>query len=166
MAGVVLIVDADAAGAEPLGVGLSFGAAVCYALYTTGSRTLLADLDPRALMLGVLLGTTAGMFGYGLLTDGLALPAGPDQWGVVLGLTVVGTLAPLLLFSEGVSRLEAGRVGVISTAEPVVTVALGALLLGEPVTPAVVGGGVLVLGGVLLVHREGGIRRTADLLRA
>jgi len=166
MADVVLIVDADAAGAEPLGVGLALGAAVCYALYTTGSRTLLGDLDPRALMLGVLLRTTAGMLGYGLLNDGLALPAGPDQWGVVLGFTLVGRLAPLLLFSEGVSRLEASRVGVISTAEPVVTVALGALLLGEPVTPAVVGGGVLVLGGVLLVQREGGIRRTADLLRA
>jgi drug/metabolite transporter (DMT)-like permease len=166
MADVVLIVDADAAGAEPLGVGLALGAAVCYALYTTGSRTLLGDPDPRALMLGVLLGTTAGMLGYGLLNDGLALPAGPDQWGVVLGFTLVGRLAPLLLFSEGVSRLEASRVGVISTAEPVVTVALGALLLGEPVTPAVVGGGVLVLGGVLLVQREGGIRRTADLLRA
>lgn len=164
--GVVLIVDADAAGADPIGVGLALGAAVCYALYTTGSRTLVADLDPRALMLGVLIGTTAGMVGYALLTAGLALPTGPDQWGVVLGLTLVGTLAPLWLFYEGVSRLEASRVGVVSTVEPVVTVALGALLLGEPVTPTVVGGGVLVLGGVLLVQRQGGLRRTVEFLRA
>ncbi|MDZ7701545.1 MAG: DMT family transporter [Halobacteriales archaeon] len=166
LAGVVLIVDADAAGADPLGVALALGAAACYALYTTGSRTLVSDLDPRALMLGVLLGTTAGMVGFALLTTGLALPDGRTQWGVVLGLTLVGTLVPLLLFYEGVSRLEASRVGVISTVEPVVTVALGALLLGEAVTPAVVAGGALVLGGVLLVQRGGDLRRTVDYLRA
>ncbi|NIS29461.1 MAG: EamA family transporter, partial [Actinobacteria bacterium] len=98
-------------------------------------------LDPRTLLFGVLLGTTVGMLGFGLVDGRLAVPAGADEWGVVLGLTLVGTLVPLFLFYEGVARLEASRVGVVSTAEPVVTVALGAALLGEPVTPTVVAGG-------------------------
>jgi drug/metabolite transporter (DMT)-like permease len=38
--------------------------------------------------------------------------------------------------------------------EPVVTVFLGAALLDEAVTPFVVAGGALVLGGVLLVQRD------------
>lgn len=158
LAGVALIVDANAAGADPVGVGLAVGAAGCYALYTAGSRKLVADIRPRSLMLGVLIGTTVSMFGYGLLSGRLGLPTGADEWGLVLGLTAIGTVAPLLLFYEGVARLEASRVGVISTAEPLVTVTLGAVLLGEPVTPTLVAGGLLVLGGVLLVQR----RRTAD----
>ena len=166
LAGVVLIVDADTAGAEPVGVALALGAAACYALYTVGTRTLVADLDPRTLLFGVLLGTTIGMVAFGLVDAGLALPVGADEWGVVLGLTLAGTLAPLFLFYEGVARLEASRVGVVSTAEPLVTVSLGSALLGEPVTPAVVAGGALVLGGVVLVQQEGGLRDAVARIRA
>lgn len=160
-AGVALVVGTDTAGADPLGVALALGAALCYAVYTTASRTLVSTLQPRALMVGVLVGTTGSMVVYAVLADRLALPTGLGEWGVVLGLTLFGTLVPLLLFYEGVSRLEAGRVGVVSTVEPVVTVGLGALLLGEPVTPFVVAGGALVLGGVLLVRHgsdESGVR--------
>lgn len=64
-------------------------------------------------------------------------------------------MVPHLLFYEGVSRLAASRVGVVSTVEPVVTVTLGALLLAEPVTPAVIGGGGLVLAEVVLVQTDG-----------
>jgi drug/metabolite transporter (DMT)-like permease len=49
-----------------------------------------------------------------------------------------------------------GLVGLVSTVEPVVTVALGAVFLGEPITVFVIAGGVLVLGGVLFIHAERG----------
>jgi len=63
--------------------------------------------------------------------------------------------SPIVLFVVGLERVEASRASVIGTAEPAVTVLLGATLLGEPVTPALVVGGGLVLGAVLLVQREG-----------
>jgi len=151
-AGVALVVGADAAGARPLGVGFALGAAACYAVYTSGSRSLVSTMPPRALMLGILVGTTLSMLVYGVLAGGLALPADRVGWGVVLGLTAVGTVLPLLLFYEGVARLEASRVGVVSTAEPLVTVVLGVLLLGEPVTLAAVAGGALILAGVVVVQ--------------
>ncbi|MEF8784255.1 MAG: DMT family transporter [Haloarculaceae archaeon] len=154
MAGVGLVVGTDTAGADPLGVALALGAAACYAVYTTGSRGVSATLAPRALMLGVLVGTTVSMAVYGVIDGGLALPAGGAEWGVVLGMVVVSTVLPLLLFCEGVSRLEASRVGVVSTVEPVVTVTLGAVLLGEQVTVFVVAGGVLILGAVILAQQN------------
>lgn len=66
--------------------------------------------------------------------------------------TLLGTVVPLALFYGGVTRLEASRVGVASAAKPAVTVALGAVVLGERVTRhrRV---GALVPGGVLLVQR-------------
>jgi drug/metabolite transporter (DMT)-like permease len=127
----------DTAGADPLGVALALGAAACYAVYTTGSRGVSATLAPRALMLGVLVGTTVSMAVYGVIDGGLALPAGGAEWGVVLGMVVVSTVLPLLLFCEGVSRLEASRVGVVSTVEPVVTVTLGATDIGVHVVHGV-----------------------------
>ncbi len=154
MAGVGLVVGTDTAGAGPFGVALALGAAACYAVYTTGSRRVSATLAPRALMFGVLVGTTASMAVYGVVDGGLALPAGSDEWGVVLGMVVVSTVLPLVLFYEGVSRLEASRVGVVSTVEPVVTVTLGALILGEQVTVFVFAGGALVLGAVVLAQEN------------
>lgn len=153
-AGVVLVVGADTAGATPLGVVLALGAAACYAIYTAGSRLVIPTITPRGVMLGVLVGTTGSMAVYSLFAGGLSMPTGGEEWSVILGLVIVSTVVPHLLFYEGVSRLEASRVGVVSTVEPVVTVALGALLLGEPVTPFGIAGGVLVLGGVLLVQRR------------
>jgi drug/metabolite transporter (DMT)-like permease len=152
-AGVGIVVGTNAGGADPIGVGLALGAACCYAVYTTASRGLSATVGPRGLMLGVLVGTTASMAVYGALDGGLALPADGTEWAVVAGMVVASTVAPLLLFYEGVSRIEASRVGVVSTVEPVVTVALGALLLDERVTPAVVVGGGLVLGAVVFARR-------------
>lgn len=154
LVGVVLAAGADVAVGEPTGVVLAVGAALCYAVYTTGSRAVVDDVAPEGLLVGVLIGTTLSMAAWGATTGGLALPVGRVEWAITLGLVLVGTVAPLLLFYEGVARLEASRVSVVSTAEPVVTVSLGALLLGEAVTPAVVASGVLVLGGALLVQHD------------
>lgn len=150
--GVALVVGMDTAGADPLGVALALGAAICYAVYTAGSRSVLGSVTPRGLMVGVLLGTTACMVVYGVLDGGISIPDGRTEWGLVAGLAVLSTVVPQLLFYEGVARLEASRAGVVSTVEPVVTVILGAALLDEPVTVFVVLGGVLVLGGVVLVQ--------------
>jgi drug/metabolite transporter (DMT)-like permease len=106
-------------------------------------------------MIGILAGTTVSMLVYGVLDGGLALPTGRDEWWIVLGLALVSTVIPHLLFYEGVSRLQASRVGVVSTAEPVVTVVLGVILLGETITFSVLAGGLLVLCGVLVVQSGG-----------
>jgi drug/metabolite transporter (DMT)-like permease len=152
--GVALVVGTGTLAVDLTGIGLALGAALFYALYTTGSRALSSSLSPRALMIGILVGATASMVVYGVVDGGLAVPTGRDEVGVILGIAIVATVVPHLLFYEGVARLEASRVGLVSTVEPVVTVALGALLLGEPVTLFVIAGGVLVVTGVLLVQSE------------
>jgi drug/metabolite transporter (DMT)-like permease len=85
---------------------------------------------------------------------GATLPAGPTQWGVVVGIGVVGTGVPLVLLYEGLQFLEANRASILGTAEPVTTVALGVLLLGEPLTAVTAAGGGLVLAGVLLSQAQ------------
>lgn len=152
--GVALAVGIEVDGAAIVGVALALGAAGCYAIYTAGSRSVVASLSPRPLMIGALVGTTVCFFAFGIGTGGLTVPANNTQWGIVVGLAIVGTVLPLIMFYEGVERLEASRVGIVSTAEPVVTVILGALVLDESVTPAVAVGGALVLAGVVLVQQS------------
>jgi drug/metabolite transporter (DMT)-like permease len=62
----------------------------------------------------------------------------------------------MLAFFAGLARLGAARTSMLSTLEPVVTVTLASLLLGESLSAMQWVGGASVLGGVLWLVRAGG----------
>lgn len=153
LAGLGLVLGADATGATPIGVLLVVAAAVGYAGYIVGGRALSTTASASVLTAHVLAVATA-LLGLRWVLRGATLPTGPTQWGVVVGIGVLGTGVPLVLLYEGLGALQANRASVLGTAEPVTTVALGVLLLGEPLTPETAVGGALVLAGVLLSQVE------------
>lgn len=167
VAGVGLVVGGGGPVA-PAGVVLVGIASACYAIYAMGTRAAMAELHPLVHAAYVLCGTTATVLGYGIATDALAMPATAAGWGLIAGITLVGTVVPLLLFGAGLARIEASRASIVSTSEPLTTVGLGIVLLGEPFTLAVGAGAILILSGVVLtapgVERalRGRLRRTAD----
>ncbi len=154
LAGVALIVGGDVAGIDLVGVALVLVAALGYAGYITGSRAALSSTDADVLAGTALVGTTLLYLLFGLASGRLVVPRGTDQWLVVFGIAVLGTAVPLFLYVLGLDRVEASVASVLGTSEPVVTVILGVVLLGEVLTPVVVAGGVLVLAGVVLVQSE------------
>jgi drug/metabolite transporter (DMT)-like permease len=101
-----------------------------------------------------MLATTVSTLVGALLLGRLAVPAGADQWGIVLGIAAIGTALPIFLYVSGLDRIPASHASVLSTAEPVVTVSLGVVTLGESITPVLVMGGLLVLVGVVLVQLD------------
>ncbi len=154
LVGVTLIVGGDVAGIDLVGVALVLVAALGFAGYVTGSRAALSSTDAGAFTATALAGTALSYLLFGLASGRLAVPRGTDQWLVVLGIAVVGTAVPLFLYVNGLDRVEASAASVLGTSEPVVTVALGVVLLGEALPPVVVAGGALVLAGVVLVQAE------------
>jgi drug/metabolite transporter (DMT)-like permease len=154
LAGVFLIVGGDGSGIDLFGVGLVLLAAFGYACYITGSRAALASIEATVFAGTALIGTALSFLGFGLVSGRLVVPAGSDQWLLIFGIAVVGTALPLLLYAGGLDRVEASRASIISTSEPVVTVLLGIVLLGELLTPVVVAGGTLVLAGVVLIQTD------------
>lgn len=154
LAGVFLIVGGDGSGIDLFGVGLVLLAAFGYACYITGSRAALASIEATVFAGTALIGTALSFLGFGLVSGRLVVPAGSDQWLLIFGIAVVGTALPLLLYAGGLDRVEASRASIISTSEPVVTVLLGIVLLGELLTPVVVAGGALVLAGVVLIQTD------------
>lgn len=152
--GVALIAGADPAGADPRGVAVVLGAAVVYAGYITVGRATLGSVQPRVLTAHVVPAAAASFLVFGTATGRLAVPTTSVSWAVLVAIAVLATAIPILAFFAGLSRIEAGRASVLSTVEPAVTVALGAVALGEPVTATTLVGGGLVIGGVLVVERR------------
>ncbi|WP_255190703.1 DMT family transporter [Natronobeatus ordinarius] len=153
--GVALITGADPAGADPRGVAVVLGAALAYSLYIVVSQRALTTVDAELLTAFVLPAAAVSFVVFGAGTGSLALPGSLTAWGVTLAIAILATVIPVLAFFAGIAKIGASRASIISTAEPGVTVALGALVLGEPVTAVTIVGGVLVVTGVILIQREG-----------
>ncbi len=124
------------------------GAGIAWAVYTLRGRG--SQLDPTAV--------TAGNF---LRATPLALLASALLWRQAhatapgLALAVVsGALASgagYAVWYTALRGLTATRAAIVQLGVPVLAAAGGALLLGEPVTPTLLGASLAVLGGVALV---------------
>jgi drug/metabolite transporter (DMT)-like permease len=152
--GLVLVLVGAASGAlDPLGTLLALGAAVVYSAYILSSEGVAARVGP--LVLSTLLCTgaattlTLGGFASGDLDPGSVSAAG-FAW--LSGLAVVSTLGAIALFFAGLRRVGPTAASILSTLEPVVTVALAFVVFGESLGPAQLAGGALVLSAVLAVR--------------
>jgi drug/metabolite transporter (DMT)-like permease len=145
---------------EPLGIGLALAAAVIYSLYIVAGARLTEGVDPLATTSVVCL-SAAAVFCCASLVRTLSgapphLPATPQAWAALLAIALVSTVTAMLAFFAGLKRLGAARTSMLSTLEPVVTVLLAAILLGERLTLLQWCGGAAVLAAVLWLVSAGG----------
>jgi len=140
--------------ARPLGVLLGISAAVIYSIYIMTGTRLMREAAPIASS-AVIMSAAALVFGGLALTRGISLPVGLGGWIGVAGVAVVGTVVGITTFLIGLQLIGPTRASVLSTFEPVTTVVLAALLLGEPIGPWTAGGGALILAGALMLTRSG-----------
>jgi len=133
----------------PLQAGLLMGAAgVAWAVYTLRGRT--AGGDPTALTAGNFLRAAPLALGLSLLT---AAWARWDAAGLLLAVAsgALASGAGYAIWYTALRGLSATRAAILQLAVPALAAAGGVLLLGEPLTPQLLGASLAVLGGVLLV---------------
>jgi drug/metabolite transporter (DMT)-like permease len=87
-----------------------------------------------------------------------ALPSGRALLALA-GLAVVCTALAFVLFVALIREIGPGRATVITYVNPAVAVALGVVVLGEPLTPLVGAAFALILFGSVLATRASGPRR-------
>lgn len=82
----------------------------------------------------------------------LRLPQNAGGWAVGVGIALFPTMLAISLFLAGLPRIGAARSALLSTWEPVVTVLLAVVVLGDRLSVVQVVGGVLVLLAVAVVQ--------------
>nr|WP_321974362.1 EamA family transporter [uncultured Tolumonas sp.] len=153
LAGSVLVIG-KAVDGQPLGIFFGLLAAFVYSVYIlTGSR-FPADVTPTA-STTIITSAAAVTYACVVALHGFHPPATAAGWGAILAISVVCTVLAILFFFEGLDRIGPVKASITSTIEPVCTVILAAMLLGETVTPVRILGGALIVGAVLLLAREG-----------
>lgn len=131
---------------------LVFLCAITYSLYIAGSGKLIPRVGATKFTAYAMLAATAGIFThFALVGQGGLLVAGRALWGYGLLLAVFSTVLPSFLISQGLKRIGANNVAIISGIGPVSTIAQAYFLLNERIFVAQVVGTILVVFGVLLL---------------
>ncbi|MBL8966474.1 MAG: DMT family transporter [Spirochaetaceae bacterium] len=145
-------------GDYPLG-GLLLGILVglAYGVYLVAGEGILKEVDSISATAVIML---VAALVYWILAAGAAfragrvpaVPATPAAIGGILGLSVISTVIPITTLFAAMRRIGAADASLVSTLEPVLTVGLSALLLGERLGPARLVGGGLILAAVVALN--------------
>ena len=159
-------------GARPSGVSGTAVAMVLASslLWSVGSFLAARGGLPADPLLTTVAQMVGGAVGLGLagLLLGESLPqgrVGTASWVALVYLVLFGSLAAFTAYSWLLGVAPMSQVATYAYVNPVVAVGLGALVLGERVTPlTAVGGLVTVLGVAVVVSQEGRRKRAAAVL--
>lgn len=133
------------------------GCVVGWGIYSLFSRGLNQSLGPlQTVTWSILLGTamlvvTTVITGR-LTVEGLCVLDSPQVLSL-LYLGVLGSALAYIGYYDGLRRIGATRAGVFIALNPLTAVVCGALLLGEPLTWPMLGGGAVILLGIYLCNK-------------
>lgn len=158
--GVVLLTlrgAADLGAVGLLGVLLSLGGSLTWAIYTGWSRRELRTGDPIAITMVASLVGSAPFVAIGAVSGDLVGFATLSSRTLLLLIYagVVGTAVTYALWMSALRRLSATSVAAFQYVIPLNAVAISTVALGEPVTVALVLGGAAILAGVFLAQSRG-----------
>jgi drug/metabolite transporter (DMT)-like permease len=87
-------------------------------------------------------------FFYGLFSGQLTFSLAPAAWGLAVIIGVLVSICAVTFFQLGVMNAGPPTASMISTVEPITSIAFGAIILSEELTLFKVAGGVLIVSSV------------------
>jgi len=142
---------------DGIGIALALTAAVCQTIFVLvsrdGYRRIPADQATTVIIGGAFVACLAvvALTGTGAA---LAFPlTNPDVWPLLLFTGLFAAALPSLCFLIGIRIIGGMRAGIVMLFEPVVGVALAAVLLNEALQPIQLLGGAAILAAAVILQR-------------
>jgi len=151
--GVGLVVGLDIRAGNWFPIAQVLLVAVCYAVGPAILSRYLADQPGVAVMAFALAATAIAYVPLAVLTWPAAMPSPSALFAVAL-LALICTALAFVLFAQLIAEIGPVRSTVITYVNPAVAAVLGVVALGENLTPAMIGGFALILGGSVLATRR------------
>jgi drug/metabolite transporter (DMT)-like permease len=137
---------------DVVGVTAALLSAFSFAFYNVGGHNVLARYDRWKVLMWVLVGTSAFWICVNPPWKIVAAHYGRQQWEFMLVFSLVSVLGPFSCYFAGLQYLEPTRAIVASCLEPVFSIVIAAVVLGELVRPTQTVGIVLVLIAIVLIQ--------------
>lgn len=138
-----------------MGIILAILSGIFYSFYVVYiDRSGLDRMDYVVLTFYMMLIMSVSMLIFGATMRSLYFNISPLSWSFSAVISLIVTLGAMPLFQLGVRYEGAQEAGILSTLEPVTSVILGSLVLGEFIGPGQLMGGAMILLGVLLAQKK------------
>ncbi|NDV98666.1 DMT family transporter [Salipiger sp. PrR002] len=145
-----------------LGQGAVLLAALSYSLASVWAKLRLAGQPPLVNAFGMLAGSTALLLPLVIWREGLpSLDYPAEVWGALLALSLLATALAFILYFAILARAGAANLMLVTLLIPPFAILLGALFLGERLSPGVYLGLAVIALGLLVTDG----RLTARLRR-
>ena len=153
--GIALVIGIFGSGGfrlDAIGVLAALGAAFSFAFYNIGGYSILARYDRWTVLLYVIFSASLFWIVVNPPWKIIAAHYSGNQWLFLLVFSMVSVLAPFSLYFAGLQHLEPTRAIVVSCLEPVFSIVIAAVTLGEVMKPLQTVGIVLVLVAIVVVQ--------------
>jgi probable blue pigment (indigoidine) exporter len=147
--GLAMIIGANPVGLAAAGLVAAAGGALCRATMLLITRATLKSADARLVTWYTLWSSTLVFVAVSILTWSWHWPHGTAGWIAFLSIGVTTTIGIFALYVSA-QRIGPFRTALFMNLEPLMTSALGALLLGERMTTLQVVGGVTMIAALCL----------------
>ena len=137
---------------DAIGITAAILAAFSFAFYNVGGHQVLARYDRWKVLLWVLVATSTFWIFVNPPWKIVAAHYSRQQWGFMLVFSLVSVLGPFSCYFAGLQHLEPTRAIVTSCLEPVFSIVITALVLGELVKTMQTAGIVPVLVAIVLIQ--------------
>jgi DME family drug/metabolite transporter len=155
VAGIALVIGLFGAGGfrlDTIGVMGALAAAFSFAFYNVGGHSILVRYDRWTVLLFVLFSASLFWIVVNPPWKIVAAHYSGEQWLFLLAFSLISVLAPFSLYFAGLQHLEPTRAIVVSCLEPVFSIVIAAIALGEVMRPLQTVGIVLVLVAIVVVQ--------------
>jgi drug/metabolite transporter (DMT)-like permease len=133
-------------------LALAIASPTIYTVYILVGERVMSSVPAVAASAVIISGAAFAFCLLAALNHELALPRNAGGWAVGVGIALVPTMIAISLFLAGLPRVGAARAALLSTWEPVVTVLLAVVILGDRLSVGQVVGGMLVIVAVVVVQ--------------
>ena len=150
--GLIFTLGVSFANISLIGILFGIGAAITYSVYIVVGNRLLKNTD-TLLISGYICSSAAIVYtATGLATGSLQFSLPHSAWLSIVAIAIFPTIIGIIFFFAGLKKIGPTNAAIISTLEPVITVILSILLLGESITLSQLGGGIMILCGITLLQ--------------
>ena len=156
--GLALMLGVSFDSADPRGILLALVSGACVGWNTFWTARRVPHVDGVVAVFHM--GTVAFLVlvSISLVSGEALLPEGRTGWMGLVAVVALQTLS-LPLFYLALPRIGSLKAGMIANVQPVVSIVLAWLIIGEVMTPAQLSGGALVLAGIWMMQRTDARRR-------
>jgi drug/metabolite transporter (DMT)-like permease len=130
----------------------AIAAPMIYTAYILVGERVMASVPAVAASAVIMSGAAIAFCILAALDAQLELPATVNGWAVGFAIVLLPTMVAISFFMAALPRIGAARAALLSTLEPVITVILAVIVLGDRLSLVQVLGGALVIAAVIVVQ--------------